>query len=203
MNAKRLRGSNRTGNAILARCVGACPLILVLAANLALLAQSKPEFPGTTGQPLAATPLPGGTKTTTDKTGRTGSAVRLRDPFKLPVPLSAEARNAHMLFKGPRPPGKRGLIVGELKIRGVVRGGSDSQASEQDSRGTPPQMIAVVTGTTNLAYFLHVNDVIYDGVVSRITADAVFFREDYLDSEGQFQSREVVKRLGSVPAEAK
>ncbi len=204
MEVRLLKKTDRSRKATVARCVGTCLLILVPGASLGLLAQSKPDLPGTSAKALKATPRPGGTKTITDKTGRAGSAVHPRDPFKLPVPISAEARNAHRLFKGPRLPGKRGLIVEELKIQGVVRGGSGFQASEQDSRDfSSARMMAVVTGTTNLAYFLHVNDIIYDGVVSRITADAVFFQEDYLDSEGQLQSREVVKRMSSVPAEAK
>lgn len=147
--------------------------------------------------------MPGGTKTEIAKRSRVGTAVHARDPFRLPISIPLQAKGVRRYPDGPPLPGKRGLIIEELKLEGIVRLLSDSGLSGHASRGDPLQMIAVVTGGAKLAYFLHVNDVVYDGVVTRITPDSVFFRENYFDPEGQSKTREVVKRLGSVLAEAK
>jgi hypothetical protein len=92
---------------------------------------------------------------------------------------------------GPLPPGTRGLVIGQLRLGGIVR---------QDATNT---MLAVVTNYTNRAYFLRENDVVFNGVVSKITPDAVFFRENYLDPNGRVQTREVVKRLSPASGEGK
>jgi hypothetical protein len=42
-------------------------------------------------------------------------------------------------------------------------------------------MIAVVTNYTKRAYFLRENDTVYNGIVSRITPDAVYFKENTLN----------------------
>jgi hypothetical protein len=78
-----------------------------------------------------------------------------------------------------------------LKLGGIVR---------QDATN---MMLAVVTNFTNRAYFLRENDVVFNGVVSKITPDAVSFRENYLDPNGRVQTREVVKRLSPASGERK
>ena len=92
---------------------------------------------------------------------------------------------------GPLPPGTRGLVIGQLKLGGIVR---------QDATN---MMLAVVINFTNRAYFLRENDVVFNGVVSKITPDAVSFRENYLDPNCRVQTREVVKRLGPASGERK
>ena len=87
--------------------------------------------------------------------------------------------------------GVRGLLISQLRLEGVVR--------EQ----TANKMIAVVTNETKRAYFLHENDSVYNGVVSKITPDAVYFKENVLDANGRVTTREVVKRLGSAPGEGR
>ena len=62
-------------------------------------------------------------------------------------------------------------------------------------------MIALVTNYTKRAYFLRQNDTVYNGVVSQITPDAVYFKEKILDSNGRLATHEVVMRLGSAPGE--
>ena len=64
-------------------------------------------------------------------------------------------------------------------------------------------MIAVVTNYTKRAYFLRENDTVYNGVVSKITPDAVYFKENTLDSNGRVGAHEVVMRLGSAPGEGR
>ena len=124
-----------------------------------------------------------------DETGQVALAGR-RDPFKLPPPPgTAGPGGALDMAAGPLPPGTRGLVIGQLKLGGIVR---------QD---TTRMMLAVVINSANRAYFLRESDVLYNGVVSKITPDSVQFRENYLDPNGRVQTREVVKRLGQAPGE--
>ncbi len=92
---------------------------------------------------------------------------------------------------GVLPRGKRGLLIAHLMLEGVVR--------EQ----TANKMTAVVIDERKYAYFLHENESVYNGVVSKITPDAVYFKENVLDSSGRVTTREVVKRLGSAPGEGR
>lgn len=65
------------------------------------------------------------------------------------------------------------------------------------------KMIAVVTNETKRAYFLHENQSVYNGVVSKITMDAVYFTENVLDAEGRVTTREVVKRMNTALGEGR
>lgn len=113
-----------------------------------------------------------------------------RDPFKALVwagpltPVSGEAE-----ITGPLPGGLRGLLISRLMLEGIVR---------QDTTNT---MIAVVANEKHLAYFLRENDALYNGLVSKITPDAVYFTENYLDLAGKVNTREVVKRMSTAPGE--
>ncbi len=102
-----------------------------------------------------------------------------RDPFKTPPPPQPDQSP----FMGPLPAGKRGLVIGRLRLDGVV------------SEGNGKQMIAVVTNQTHRAYFLRPHDEVYNGVVEKITADSIQFREKRPDSNGRFQTAEVVLKL--------
>lgn len=111
-----------------------------------------------------------------------------RDPFKLPAP----PRNAKEEdFRDALPPGKRGLVIGQLRLEGIVR--------EYDGNST----IAVVTNQTNQAYFLRVHDEVYNGVVSGITANAIHFEENRQDNRGRLETREIVLKLGSPGGEGR
>jgi hypothetical protein len=92
---------------------------------------------------------------------------------------------------GPLPPGLRGLVIAQLILEGVVR------------LDTTNKMIAVVTNNTKRAYFLRENDAVYNGVVSKIAPDAVYFKENHFDPSGRVSSVEVVKRLPSAPGEGR
>lgn len=113
-----------------------------------------------------------------------------RDPFYIPPPPKAgpggEGAPEGM---GPLPPGKRGLVISALRVEGIVR---------QETSNT---MIAVVATSANRAYFLRQNDEVYNGVVSKITPDSVYFSENYRDVNGRMSTRQVVKRLGSGSGE--
>jgi hypothetical protein len=108
-----------------------------------------------------------------------------RDPFKLPGPPVAAGEGEIAL--GPLPPGTRGLVIGRLRLEGIVR------------LDTTSTMIAVVDTSANRAYFLRENDAVYNGVVSKITPDTVTFRENALDPNGKVYARDVILRLGQGP----
>ena len=112
-----------------------------------------------------------------------------RDPFKVPPPPGLNAGADE--FEGPRLPGVRGLVIGQLRLKGIVR---------EDRSNT---MIAVVTNSANLAYFLRVHENVYNGVVSRITSDAVYFQQKQVDSNGRDDVREVVLKLGAERQEGR
>lgn len=120
---------------------------------------------------------------------RSPKIVGRRDPFKLPGPPGPGGPGDDIL--GPLPPGKRGLVISRLILEGIVR------------LDTTNDMIAVVDTNANRAYFLRENDEVFNGVVSKITPDSVYFRENVLDQYGRVQTREVVKRLGQGPGEGR
>lgn len=117
-----------------------------------------------------------------------------RDPFKLPVIGEGKGPTENMMASAPAgvlPQGARGLIVSQLRLQGVVR--------EQTSN----KMIAVVTNETRRAYFLTEKQAVYNGIVTKITLDAVYFTENALDTDGRVTTREVVKRLSSAAGEGR
>jgi len=146
----------------------------------------------------AATTKSAKASTPNKKATETASTVNLgvgkRDPFKLPeVPTGkpSETMNQSAPAGGALPPGTRGLVIAQLKLEGVVR----EQAQNK--------MIAVVTNDTKRAYFLTENESVYNGVVSKITPDAVFFNENVLDANGRVTTHEVVKRLSPASGEGR
>jgi hypothetical protein len=117
-----------------------------------------------------------------------------RDPFKLPEAAGGKGGAESVMESTPGgvlPPGVRGLLISQLKLEGVVR------------EETANKMIAVVINETKRAYFLTENESVYNGVVSKITPDAVYFKENVLDPNGHVTTHEVVKRLGSAPGEGR
>lgn len=114
-----------------------------------------------------------------------------RDPFKVLGRPGLVTQPGGQDLGGALPPGVRGLVIGPLILEGIVR---------LDTSNT---MIAVVTNNTKRAYFLRENDSVYNGVVSKITPDAVYFKENFLDLSGRMSSHEVVKRMGPAPGEGK
>ena len=107
-----------------------------------------------------------------------------RDPFRSLLEESAMRR------KGPRPRGVAGMLVVELDLTGIVRDTSGGN-------------IAVVTGTDNKGYFLHVGDEVYDGGVIAIdpAAGTVTFRQQVDDPRLIKPYRDVVKRLAPLGEE--
>lgn len=116
-----------------------------------------------------------------------------RDPFRLPPPPSAGV--AGIRLRRVPPPGKQGLAIGQLRLEGIVR------EQSPEVRNAPDGMIAVVTNSTHIAYFLREYDAVYDGRVTKITWDAIHFEQEYLDAEGQSKRREVILRLNAASIE--
>lgn len=110
-------------------------------------------------------------------------SVTRRDPFEALL-NKAQASNAP---PENLPPGKAGLVVGSLKIDGIVRGAGG--------------MIAIVSNPQRRVYFLREGDKLYDGSVDKITLEAVSFHEFGKDAFGKPLERQVTKRLYPSPGE--
>jgi len=103
--------------------------------------------------------------------------TNLRDPFRSLVAKPDESGSGQ-----PLPPGKRGLVITNLSVDGII-----IMSTEK---------IAVVNMRgRNRAYFLRERDEVYNGYVVRITEDAVTFRERATDAFGQTFEREVTKTI--------
>lgn len=175
-------------------------VIVSLAASVALflgvpaIARSSGESNAGGGSAAAAaatrtSPVKRGRQRLVEERSMASAMAGKRDPFKVPLP--PEEKGGGDGVDGPLPPGARGLVIGYLRLKGIVR--------EEDSKS----MIAVVANRENLAYFLHIHQDVYNGVVSSITPNAVYFQKRSLDSSGRVIAREVVLRLGSAPQEAR
>jgi len=123
--------------------------------------------------------------------GILASAAGRRDPFKAWVAPASSSTSTPAGPSGPLPAGIRGLVIAELRLEGIVR------------LIPANAMIAVVTNLTKRAYFLRVNDTVYNGVVSNITPEAVYFMENTLDASGRVATHEVAIKLGSAPGEGR
>jgi hypothetical protein len=112
----------------------------------------------------------------------------LRDPFRANGPrhLSGLSTTPEKL---PRLPGIAGLAVGELQLHGLVE------------EKLTHRMVAVVTNGGRLSYFLHENDQLYDGTVTRITPAAVYLTRKATPSGGNPMTGSVVLRLQPEPGD--
>jgi hypothetical protein len=110
------------------------------------------------------------------------SAVK-RDPFEALLNKPSQGTGAPVNL----PPGKAGLVVGTLRVDGIVGG----------TKG----MIAIVSNPQQRVYFLREGDKLYDGSVQHITIEAVSFQEVGKDAFGKPLERQVTKRLYPSPGE--
>jgi type IV pilus assembly protein PilP len=101
-----------------------------------------------------------------------------RDPF-----VSLLARPADLRTSGTRPQGRSGLLVDDLRIRGIVQ-----------NQGVYVAMVQAPDGKT---YLLRSGDRIFDAAVTRIVANAVVFAQDVTDPLSLVKAREVRKPLRS------
>ena len=110
------------------------------------------------------------------------SAAR-RDPFDPLLNKPVQGNETPQVL----PPGKAGLVVGTLRIDGIVGGAHG--------------MIAIVSNPQQRVYFLREGDKLYDGSVQHITIEAVSFQEVGKDAFGKPLERQVTKRLYPSPGE--
>jgi hypothetical protein len=110
------------------------------------------------------------------------SAVK-RDPFDPLMNKPSQSAESPQAL----PPGKAGLVVGTLRIDGIV--------------GGVHGMIAIVSNPQQRVYFLREGDKLYDGSVEHITIEAVSFQEVGKDAFGKPLERQVTKRIYPSPGE--
>ncbi len=110
--------------------------------------------------------------------------IARRDPFS---PLLGKETAVGGGSQPNLPPGKPGLLIGGLRIDGIVSG--------------PNGMIAIVSTAQDRVYFLREGDRLYDGQVQHITMDGISFHQSGKDPFGNSVEREVAKRLNSIPGE--
>jgi len=135
--------------------------------------QARPQPASQTPQAQAATPGP--VEPTLSE--RAQRARTRRDPFRSLLVRADDLQAAQAL-----PPGPRGLIIGQIRVDGIVV--------------TPEDRIAVVTvPRRNRAFFLRERDELYDGYVLEIHDDFVIFKERAMDAFGKTYEREVVKQI--------
>ena len=146
--------------------------------------EAKPpaKSPAAAKAPAKAAPAKS-TKTPVEKPAEEKVSVARRDPFETLL-NKAKAGNAP---PENLPPGKAGLIVGALRINGIVRGTGG--------------MIAIVSNGQQRVYFLREGDKLYDGGVDKITLDSISFHEFGKDAFGKPLERQVTKRLYPSPGE--
>ena len=158
-------------------------LVAAMGVTLAAVTQAQTtEGQGNAARALAAqasgaqTSAPASAPRAAAQASPSGAAGR-RDPFR---PLVVKGKGDELPAR--LPPGKAGLVIGQLVVQGIVR-------------GLNGEWIAVVDNNTKRAYFLYVGDQLYNGVVARISADSVVFDERVTDAAGRARTREIVKRL--------
>jgi Tfp pilus assembly protein PilP len=99
-----------------------------------------------------------------------------RDPF-----VSLLSRGETKLPVGGRPIGSKGLLIGELSVRGVMR--------------TKGKLLAIVQAPDNKTYTVHSGDALYDGTVKVVASDAVIFLQRVDDPLSPVKQREIRKPL--------
>lgn len=99
-----------------------------------------------------------------------------RDPF-----VSLLSRGESRLPVGGRPIGVKGLLIGELSVRGVLR--------------TNGKLLAIVQAPDNKTYTVHPGDTLYDGTVKVVATDAVIFLQRVDDPLSPVKQREIRKTL--------
>lgn len=99
-----------------------------------------------------------------------------RDPF-----VSLLSRGETKLPVGGRPVGSKGLLIGEISVRGVMR--------------TKGKLLAIVQAPDNKTYTVHSGDALYDGTVKVVASDAVIFLQRVDDPLSPVKQREIRKPL--------
>jgi Tfp pilus assembly protein PilP len=111
-----------------------------------------------------------------DPTGYNYNPQGRRDPFvSLLKPVSADQGVK------TRRPGMEGFLIQEVALKGIVR--------------TRKGYTAMLLGTDGKSYFVQEGQRMFDGVVTKIDATAVTFRQEITDPLSTVKSRDVKKTL--------
>jgi type IV pilus assembly protein PilP len=158
----------------------ACAVLLVLTVAGAAFAQAPPPPPAATGTaspaPEPEVKNPVDQELQPDPTGYNYNPQGRRDPFvSLLKPVSADQGVK------TRRPGMEGFLIQEVALKGIVR--------------TPKGYTAMLLGTDGKSYFVQQGQRLFDGVVTKIDATAVTFRQEITDPLSTVKSRDVRKTL--------
>ncbi len=104
-----------------------------------------------------------------------------RDPFLNLLPKKTSKAPEEEESRGPRPPGIGGMLIDQVALLGI--------ASQEGNR------VAVFRGSDSRAYFLHEGDRLFDGSVTRISAETVTMLRETKYRSGKVLREEVTKRL--------
>jgi hypothetical protein len=159
---------NLTCRVVLLSVVMAVPGFALAAAGTATTTPATPVTAPRGTTPAAASGAPED-RAGYDPAGR-------RDPF-----VSLLSRGESKLPVAGRPTGVRGLLIGELSVRGVLR--------------TNGKLLAIVQAPDNKTYTLHPGDTLYDGTVKVVGTDAVVFLQRVEDPLSPVKQREIRKSL--------
>lgn len=155
------------------------PGTLVLAAALAG-AQAPPSKPPAPPSP-AAEPLPVAKPGAPQAPDATASAPtppaysynpeNRRDPF-VSLLAASDPRSSSV-----RPPGVAGMLIAEVRVKGIIR----------DRSG----FIAMIQGPDTKTFTVRTGERLFDGSIKAITADSVVFSQDVNDPLSVVKQREV------------
>jgi Tfp pilus assembly protein PilP len=154
--------------------------LMAMAAGTAAFAQAPPPPPAATGTAApgaeAEVKNPVDQELQPDPTGYNYNPQGRRDPFvSLLKPVSADQGVK------TRRPGMEGFLIQEVALKGIVR--------------TPRGYTAMLLGTDGKSYFVQEGQRLFDGVVTKIDATAVTFRQEITDPLSTVKSRDVKKTL--------
>ena len=150
------------------------------APGFAQAATNKAAVPAASAATTPAKPAPSGiadsaTASRPDDRAAYEASGR-RDPF-----VSLLARGDAKLPTSGRPAGVKGLLIGDLSVRGVLR-----------TRG---KLLAIVQSPDNKTYTVHPGDALLDGSVKVVATDAVIFLQRVDDPLSPVKQREIRKTL--------
>jgi type IV pilus assembly protein PilP len=157
--------------------------VAVLACAAGASAQAPPPPAGVGASPAPIDPTappdiknPVDQELQPDPSGYSYNPQGRRDPFvSLLKPVSADQGVK------TRRPGMEGFLIQEVALKGIVR---------QQSGYT-----AMLLGTDGKSYFVKEGQRLFDGVVTKIDATAVTFRQEITDPLSTVKSRDVKKTL--------
>jgi Tfp pilus assembly protein PilP len=156
----------------------AAAMLLAVASVATSFAQGAPP-PAAAASPEAAAPEvknPVDQELQPDPTGYNYNPQGRRDPFvSLLKPVSADQGVK------TRRPGMEGFLIQEVALKGIVR--------------TQKGYTAMLLGTDGKSYFVQEGQRMFDGVVTKIDATAVTFRQEITDPLSTVKSRDVKKTL--------